>query len=131
MRLLLRLLITAIALAVTVWLLPGIHITGNNSVLVVVVTAIIFGIVNAVVRPILTLLSCGLIVVTLGLFLLVINALMLALASWIAVNWFGIGFYIDNFWWALLGSIVISIVSFVLSMLLPDERRTVAAEGRY
>jgi putative membrane protein len=130
MRLLLRIVVTAIALAVTVWLVPGIRIEGTNSVLAVVVTAIIFGVVNAFVRPILTLLSCGLVVLTLGLFLLVINALMLALASWIAVNWFGIGFYIDNFWWALLGSIVISIVSFVLSMLLPDERRTVA-ETRY
>jgi putative membrane protein len=125
-RLLLRFLITAIALGVTVWLLPGIHIEGPNSVLAVVVTAVILGVVNAFVRPILTLLSCGLVVITLGLFLLVINALMLALASWIAVNWFGIGFYIDNFWWALLGSIVISIVSFILSMVLPDERRVAA-----
>ena len=122
MRLLLRVVITAIALAVTVWLLPGIHVDPNNGTLAVVVTAVIFGLVNAFVRPILTLLSCGLIVVTLGLFLFVINAAMLALASWIAVNWFGIGFYIDNFWWALLGSIVVSIVSFVLSMFLPDER---------
>jgi putative membrane protein len=125
MRLVLRVIITAIALAVTVWLLPGIHVDPNNGTLAVVVTAIIFGLVNAFVRPILTLLSCGLIVVTLGLFLFVINAAMLALASWIAVNWFGIGFYIDNFWWALLGSIVVSIVSFVLSMFLPDERPTV------
>jgi putative membrane protein len=125
MRLVLRVIITAIALAVTVWLLPGIHVDPRNGTLAVVVTAIIFGLVNAFVRPILTLLSCGLIVVTLGLFLFVINAAMLALASWIAVNWFGIGFYIDNFWWALLGSIVVSIVSFVLSMFLPDERPTV------
>jgi putative membrane protein len=125
MRLLLRVVITAIALAVTVWLLPGIHVDPSNGTLAVVVTAVIFGLVNAFVRPILTILSCGLIIVTLGLFLLVINAAMLALASWIAVNWFGIGFYIDNFWWALLGSIVVSIVSFLLSIFLPDERPTV------
>ncbi len=125
MRLILHIIVTAIALGVTVWLLPGIHLApGSNTLVVLVVTAIIFGVVNAFVKPVLTLFSCGLVVLTLGLFLIVINALMLSLASWLAVNVFGVGFYIDNFWWALLGSIVISIVSFLLSMFLPGERTT-------
>jgi len=126
MALVLHVIITAIALGVTVYVLPGIHLApGSNTPLVLLVTAVIFGVVNALVKPVLTLLSCGLVVLTLGLFLLVINTAMLALASWIAVNWFGIGFYIDNFWWALLGSIVVSLVSFVLSQFVPTQRRAI------
>ena len=126
MALVLHVIITAIALGVTVYVLPGIHLApGSNTPLVLLVTAVIFGVVNALVKPLLTLLSCGLVVLTLGLFLLVINTAMLALASWIAVNWFGIGFYIDNFWWALLGSIVVSLVSFVLSQFVPTQRRAI------
>jgi putative membrane protein len=121
MRLILRWLITAVALVVTVWLLPGIRVVDQNGWMAVLVMAAVLGLVNAIVRPILSLLSCGLIVVTLGLFIFVINAAMFALASWISVNWFNAGFYIDNFWWALLGSIVVSIVSMVLSLFLPDE----------
>jgi putative membrane protein len=83
--------------------------------------AAVLGLVNAIVRPILTLLSCGLMALTLGLFIFVINALTFALASWISVNLFDVGFYIDNFWSALLGSIIVSVVSIVLSMFLPDE----------
>jgi putative membrane protein len=126
MRLLLHIVVTALALGITVWLLPGIHLApGSNTVVVLLVMAVMFGVVNAFVRPLLTLLSCGLVVLTLGLFLFVINAAMLALASWLAVNVFGAGFYVDNFWWALLGSIVLSIVSFVLSMFLPAASRAI------
>jgi putative membrane protein len=131
-RLLIRWAITAAALAITVWLLPGIRIEGNG-VYAVLITAAALGLVNAIIRPILTVLSCGCIVVTLGLFIFVINALMLALASWISVNWFNAGFYIDNFWWALLGSIIVSIISLLLSLLLPDteaEMRVVRSRYR-
>ena len=120
MRLLVRWLITAIALVVTVWLLPGIRIEGTSAWIAIAVTAAILGLVNALVRPILRFLSCGLIVMTMGLFLLVINAATLALSSWIAVNWFDIGFYIDGFWPALWGGILISIVSFLLSLFVDD-----------
>ena len=82
--------------------------------------ALILGLVNALVRPILKALSCGVIVLTLGLFLLVINAAMLLLAAWIARQ-VGIGFHVDGFGAALLGSLVISLVSFLLSLLLPGE----------
>jgi putative membrane protein len=80
----------------------------------------VLGFVNAIIRPITMVLSCGCIAVTLGLFIFVVNAAMLALASWISTNWFNAPFIIDNFWWALLGSIVISVISFLLSLLLPD-----------
>jgi putative membrane protein len=121
LRLILRWLITAVALVVTAWLLPGITVEGQHGWLTVLIMAAVLGLVNAIVRPVLSLLSCGLIAVTLGLFIFVINALMLALASWISVNWFNAGFYIDNFFTALVGSILVSIVSIVLSLFLPDE----------
>jgi putative membrane protein len=121
LRLILRWLITAAALVVTAWLLPGITVEGQHGWLTVLIMAAVLGLVNAIVRPILSLLSCGLIAITLGLFIFVINAAMLALASWISVNWFNAGFYIDNFFTALVGSILVSIVSILLSLFLPDE----------
>lgn len=129
MRLILRWLATAIALVAAVKLVPGIEVHGSNGWAAVLLMAVALGLVNALVRPLLTLLSCGLIVVTLGLFIFVINALCLWLASWLTVNLFGAGFYVDGFWPALFGSIVVSIVSVVLSIFLPDdnERRTALA----
>lgn len=62
------------------------------------------------------------IVATLGLFLFVINAITLWLSSWMAVNWFGVDFVVDGFWPALIGSIIVSIVSFLLNMLLVDRK---------
>ena len=83
--------------------------------------AIILGLVNAVVRPLLKVLSCPLIVLTLGLFVLVINGITLYLASAIAVSWFHVGFYVDGFWSAFLGALIVSIVSVVLTALVRDE----------
>ncbi len=120
MRLVIRWLITALALVIAAAIVPGIEIREQNAWVTVLVMAAVFGLVNAFVRPILTLLSCPLILVTLGLFLLVINAVALMLASWISVNWFRQGFYVDGFWPALLGSIVVSIVSFVASLVIGD-----------
>ena len=120
MRLIIRWLIVAVSIFLTAWLLPGIRVEGNNAFLTIAVVAIILGFMNAVVRPILAFLSCGCIVATLGLFMLVVNALTLWLTAWVA-QFFGIGFYVDGFWPALLGSIIISIISFVLSLFLIDE----------
>jgi putative membrane protein len=110
---LVRLLVNAVALFAAVKLIPGIHFTGGIGKLLLV--ALVFGLVNAVVRPILTLLSCPLIVVTLGLFLLVINALMLWLTSWLSAR-FALGFQVDGFLPALLGGLVIGIVSTILTL---------------
>lgn len=85
------------------------------------IMALIFGLVNALIRPILKFLTCPLIMLTLGLFTLVINALMLLLASWLGRQ-LGLGFYVEGFWpAAFLGALVISVVSFVLTMLIGDE----------
>ena len=119
MKLILRWIITALAVAAAAYLLPGIKVSNEPSALTTLaVAAIILGLVNALIRPLVSFLSCGLIVVTLGLFLIVINALSLWLSSWIAQNVFNIGFVVDGFWPALLGSIVVSIVSFILSSVL-------------
>ena len=128
MKLLIRWLITSLSLFVAAWLVPGIHVDGNAWVIYAVM-AIILGLVNALVRPVLTLLSCPLIILTLGFFVLVINGLTLWLASAIAVNWFDIGFYVDGFWAAFLGALIVSIVSVILSALVKEEE-VISESGR-
>ena len=120
MKLLIRWVVVGLSLFVAAWLVPGIRIEGNAWI-VYAVMAVILGLVNAVVRPLLRLLSCPLIILTLGLFVLVINGLTLWLASSIAVNWFHVGFYVDGFWPAFLGALIVSIVSVILSALVRDE----------
>ena len=118
-KLLLRWLINGVALYVAAELVPGIQTDGGWPVLLLM--ALIFGLVNALIRPILKFLTCPLIMLTLGLFTLVINALMLMLASWLGRQ-LGLGFYVAGFWpAAFLGALVISVVSFVLTMLIGDD----------
>jgi putative membrane protein len=112
-HLIIRLLINAAALLAAVWLIPGIHFTGGPGRLIGV--AAVFGIVNALVRPILTVLSCPLIVITLGLFTLVINALLLLLTGYLSQAW-NLGFGVDGFLPAFLGGIVIGVVSTILTL---------------
>lgn len=119
-KLLLRWLINAVALFVAAWLVPGIVVDGTGWI-VYSVMAVVLGLVNAVVRPILKLLTCPLMVLTLGLFTLVINALTLWLSSYIAVNWLDVGFYVDGFWAAFAGALIVSIVSVVLSIFVQDD----------
>ena len=116
MRLFVRFLITAAAVAVAAWLVPGISITGNGYVAVGVM-AVVLGLVNAFIRPVLKFLSCGLIVLTLGLFTLVVNGAAFWLAGYFAS---GVGFRVTGLWPAIWGSIVVSIVSFLLSVFVPD-----------
>ena len=116
-----RWLISAVSLYVAVLIVPGISVEGTAWIAFTVM-ALILGLVNAIVRPILKLLSCGFIIITLGLFVFVINAASFMLASNIAQNWFGIGFYVDSFGAALLGSIIVSVVTVILSSILIDEK---------
>jgi putative membrane protein len=127
MKLVIRWVITAVALVVAVWLIPGIRIESQNAWIAVGLMAVSLGFVNAIIRPVLMFLSCGFIILTMGLFMIVVNGLALWLASWISVNLFNVGFYVDGLWPAILGSIVVSIVSFLLSLLLPDNRQTSTA----
>jgi putative membrane protein len=119
-RFILRWFITAVAVAAAAYLIPGIHVSGGNGALVVAIMALALGLANAVIRPILTFLSCGCIVLTLGLFMLVVNALTFYLAAWLTNIFLPEAFVVDSLWSAFLGSIVVSIVSFALSLLLAD-----------
>jgi putative membrane protein len=118
MKLIVRWVISACALFVAAWLVPGIRVTGNAWLSFAGMAAIL-GLVNAVVRPILKALTCPLIVLTLGLFLFVINALMLLLAAWIGKA-LHLGFQIDGFGAALVGAVIVTVVTWVLSVFVPD-----------
>jgi len=121
MRFLLRLLINAAALWVATKIVPGVTFSGEMGYLIVV--ALVFGLLNALVRPILTMLTCPLLILTLGLFTFVINAVILLLTSALSGK-LGIGFHVDGFWAAFLGALVVSIVSILLSLVIPDSRET-------
>lgn len=120
MKLLLRWVITSLSLFIAAWLVPGIRVAREGWT-VFALMAVILGLVNAVIRPILKLLSCPLIFLTLGLFILVINGITLWLASAIAVNFFHVGFYVDGIIPAILGALVVSVVSVILTLLVRDE----------
>jgi putative membrane protein len=115
MRLLIRLAINAAALWAATRLVSGITFDGEPAFLLVV--ALVFGILNALVRPIMMILTLPLIIVTIGLFILVLNAFMLYLTGMISDR-FDLGFHVADFWSAFLGSLVVSIVSFVLSVFV-------------
>ncbi|MCA2000973.1 MAG: phage holin family protein [Chloroflexi bacterium] len=110
--------INAVALYAAVWLVPGVEFRGDWSG--VLWLALISGLLNALVRPILKFLTCPLIILTLGLFTIVINTFLLLLTSRIGQA-FGLGLSVDGFWAAVLGSLVISAVSVVMSVIFRDE----------
>ena len=118
-KLLVRWAVIVLSLFVAVFIVPGIRVEGD-AWLAVAVMALVLGLINAILRPILSLLSCGCIVLTLGFFLLIINAFTLWFSSWIAVNIFGIGFYVDTFWAAFWGAMIVSVVTYLMSYLVYD-----------
>ena len=110
------------ALAVAVWLIDKITLTGDSTgkkIATLLLVALLFGLVNFVVKPIVKLLSLPLLILTLGLFTLVVNALMLLLTSWLADK-LDLSFHVEGFWTAVLGGLIISIVSWALNVVLPD-----------
>ena len=109
MKLFTRWLVIMAALFVAALIVPGIHVNGNWVAYAIM--AAILALLNAVLLPILKALSCGLIVLTLGLFSLVLNALMFMLSSSLAQSLFNVNFVVDGFWPALLGSIIVSIAT--------------------
>jgi putative membrane protein len=119
MRLVIRWAITGVSLFVAAWIVPGIVVERERWV-VYALMAVILGLVNAVVRPVLKLLSCPLILLTLGLFTLVINGFTLWLASTIGQTW-NVGFIVHGLWPAILGGIVVSVVSTILSIFVKDK----------
>ena len=124
---LLRLLINAAALWVAIQLIDGIEHRGTWWSLLVV--ALVFGVLNASIRPLLKLLSLPVIILTLGLFIFVINALMLLLTGWVS-GLFNLGFYVEGFWDAFFGGLIISIVSLLLSIFMGVGKTKVHVETR-
>lgn len=117
--------LTGFALWVVTLIVPGIDFVGGQTTLqrigIILVVAVIFGLVNAVIKPIVQLLSIPLYILTLGLIHIVINALMLWITSWITDETTHWGLHIDEFWWsAIWGAIVLSIVSWGLSIIIPE-----------
>lgn len=128
-RILVRLVTTMIALFAAIWLVPGIGLSGvaggglpsSQALINLLLVAVIFGVVNAVVRPILKTLTLPITCLTLGLFTFVVNALMLLLTSFIA-DQLDLGFIVDGFFAALIGAVVVSVASTLVSMVLPEPK---------
>jgi putative membrane protein len=127
MYFLLRLLINAAALWIAIQLVDGIEHRGSWWSLLFV--ALVFGLLNASIRPLLKLLSLPIIILTLGLFIFVINALMLMLTGWLS-GLLDLGFYVAGFWDAFVGGLIISVVSFLLSLFTGVGKTKVHVETR-
>ncbi|MFG3297914.1 phage holin family protein [Micromonospora chersina] len=122
MGFLIRLAITAVALWVTTLIVPGVKVTGHNgfnTVFTLVVVALIFGAVNALLKPVIKVFGCVFYLLTLGLFALVVNALLFLLTDWIARG-LDLSFHVNGFWAAFWGAIVMAVVSWLISVVLPD-----------
>ena len=118
-RFLIWVAVNALALAFATWLLPGMRMTGTDQTLHLILVAIIFGLINAIIRPVVKLFSLPFILLTLGLLIFVINALMLMLAEWISKQ-LHLGFHVDSFWTAILGAIVFTVATWILELVLPS-----------
>ena len=122
MRFLLRVLASAAALAVATAVVPGIELTAaslSSRILTLIGVALIFGVVNAVIKPIVKIVGCVFYILTLGLIGLVVNGLLLWLTSWVAGK-LNLPFHITGFWPAFWGALIISVVSWLLGILVRD-----------
>ncbi|HKV18493.1 MAG TPA: phage holin family protein [Mycobacterium sp.] len=132
MAFLLRVALTGFALWIVTLVVSGIDFVGGDTTLqrvgIILFVALIFGVVNAIIKPIVQIISFPLYILTLGLIHVVINALMLWITSWITEHTTHWGLYIDDFWWtAIWAAIVLSIVSWVLSIVVGDTKRLTRA----
>ena len=123
---LIRVVVNGLALWVAALVIPGVNLANGESswttkVVTVLVVALVFGVINAFVKPVARLLSLPFIILTLGLFTFVVNAFMLQITEWIC-DWVNLDFTIDEFFWdAVLAAVVITFVSWVLNLILPDD----------
>lgn len=121
-RFIARIVVNAIALWGAAYLIPDILFTGTEKTLVIniLIVALVFGLVNAIIKPVLTLVTCPIYMLTLGLFTFIMNALMLLFTAWVA----GDIFQVNGFWAAFLGSIIISIISFFMSLFINEDKKS-------
>ncbi len=125
MRFVIRTLITALALWVAT-VLPGISVSGGNAgedALTLIAVAIIFGLVNAILKPLVMIFGCVFYIVTLGLIAFVVNALLFLFVDWIAQE-LGLPFHVAGFWSAFWGAIIVSLVSWAVNLAIPDRTPT-------
>jgi len=115
-RLLIRLVVLAVAIFLTAWLIPGITVKGGF--LTYLWIALIFAVVNLIVGPLLTLISLPLLILTLGLFSLILNTALLGITAWISDD-----LNIDGFWPAFFGALLIAVIAALLQALIPDPKR--------
>ncbi len=123
MGIIIRLVITAVSLWIATVVISGIELTTDSvpaQIGTLLAVAVIFGVVNAVLRPIIKTVGCAFYVLTLGLIAVVVNGLLFLLTSWIAGQ-FDLGFHVADFWpSAVLGALLVGVVSWILNMLVPD-----------
>ncbi|WFE22659.1 phage holin family protein [Solwaraspora sp. WMMD937] len=123
MGFLIRLAVNAVALWITTLIVSGIDVTGDtatSNALTLVIVALIFGLVNAVLKPVIKVVGCVFYLLTLGLFALVVNALLFLLTDWLAQQ-LDLPFVIDGFWPAFWGAIVMAVVGWLISLVIPDK----------
>jgi putative membrane protein len=125
MKILLRILVAMAALGVAAWLVPGIVLTGHDTaakVLTLLVVAVVFGVVNVVLKPVIKTVGCAFYVLTLGLVAIVVNGLLLWLTSWIAYDQLHEPFHVTGFAAAVEGALIVGIVSWGIHLILGDEK---------
>ena len=124
MKILIRIAVSTAALGVAAWVVPGIVLTGHDTAakaLTLLVVAVIFGVVNAILKPVIKVVGCAFYVLTLGLFAIVVNGLLLWLSSWIAFDQLHEPFHVTGFWPAVEGALIVGVVSWVIPLVLRDE----------
>ncbi len=122
-NILIKVLVNAVAIWVATAVIPGVEVSGNGTgrtVLTLIIVGAIFGVVNAIIKPVVALFSLPFYILTLGLFAFVVNALMLEIVAWLS-DQLDISFTIDDFFWSAIGAaVVVTFVSMVLNLVLPD-----------
>ena len=121
MQFIIRWIVTAVSVAAAVWLVPGIVTVGDNATIAVAVMALVFSLVNVSIKPILQFISMPISVLTLGIFYLVVNALLFEFAGWLAGSLFHSGIDVQSFGAAFMGSIVVSIVSAIVNGIIGNQ----------
>jgi putative membrane protein len=124
MRFLIRTLVTAFALWIAVLLVSGIEVTGSSTwrnTLTLLAVAVIFGVVNAILKPLIKLFGCCLYIVTLGLIAFVVNALLFLLVGWLA-DQLNLPFEVEGFWSAFWGAIIVGVVSWIINLVIPEPK---------
>ena len=124
MKILIRIAVSMAALGVAAWVVPGIVLTGHDTAakaITLLVVAVIFGVVNAILKPVIKVVGCAFYVLTLGLFAIVVNGLLLWLSSWIAFDQLHEPFHVTGFWPAVEGALIVGVVSWVIHLVLRDE----------